>query len=76
MKLNISSGEDAMPKFKYEPSWDHTLDSFKGRMAVHAAMARKDQEAIEVEEPFLEGCPWDQDQEDILLDEYEQAMGG
>jgi hypothetical protein len=52
IKINISSGEDAMD---YEPSWNHTYESFAARQKMRLEEALRNQNAIEgsVSEPLL-----------------------
>ena len=58
----------------YEPSWEHTYETFGARQRARLLEARRNQEAIDgsVNSPACLECP----AEPIQLDEFEQAMGG
>ena len=76
----------------YEPSWEHTLDSFKNRMNARSAEAKRDREAIEGRltappkviylrdesgfGPLMATPVYDDITEIRQLDFFEEAMGG
>lgn len=64
-------------RFDYEPSWDHTYETFGARQRARLLQAKYDQNAIEVEaRSVTEVAVLGHDDTTACLDQFEQALGG